>query len=275
MLPRNLVYVRHGQSERNLAGKNAYQHNDLTLFEEIINHPSSLAFLTPEGERQAMVAGQWLREQGFDFGRYYTSSYNRAKQTAGLLDLPDAIWYIENNIRERSGGCMEDMLPHERREYLNGVRNRAHELDLFNFRPDRGESFADVTIRWRLFLDTLHRECIKMDVIVVNHGDNMWVARSIHERWTPEMFVDRRGDGGAPGKIPNCMVLHYTRINPNNGDEVAYPKWVRTFCPWKEDKPSAWQSIHRGRYTSEALLAQVHFSRQHLKYYGSQERKVS
>lgn len=256
MLPLNLVYVRHGQSERNLAGKHAYEGNDTTLFEQIVNRPSSTAFLTPEGERQGVLTGKWLESQGFSFGRCYTSSFNRAKQTAGLLGLRGALWYIENNIRERSGGIMEEMNPEQRRVYLDSLRNRAHELDLFNFRPDRGESFADVTIRWKLFLDTLHRECSQMDVVVVNHGDNMWVARSIHERWTPEMFVLERGEY-AHSKIPNCMVLHYTRINPETGDEAPYPQWYRTCTPWKDPTPSPWQPVIRKKYSSEEMIAQV------------------
>jgi broad specificity phosphatase PhoE len=257
MLPRNLVYVRHGQSQRNLAGKQAYEHGDMALFEEIINRPSSLALLTPEGEDQARATGAWLREQNFNFGRYYTSSYLRAKQTAGLLNLPGSHWFIENNLRERSGGIMEDMTKGEREEYLNGLRNKAHLLDLFNFQPTRGESYADVTVRWRFFLDTLHRECGNMDVLVVNHGDNMWVARSLHERWTPEEFVKNRGRYDTHGGIPNCMVLHYSRVNPETGEVLQYLGWYRTCCPWKDSTPSSWQKIIRKRYTSQELLSQV------------------
>jgi len=257
MLPKHLIYVRHGQSERNQAGKLAYEKGDMTLFEEVINRPSSQAVLTPLGETQAQASGEWLRAQGFRFERWYTSSYNRAKQTAGLLRLPEAQWFIENNIRERSGGVLEDMSVSERKEYLSKIRNRAPELDLFNFKPERGESYADVTIRLRLFLDTVHRECGDMEaVIVVNHGDNMWVARSLHERWTPEQFVEIRGHNGA-GKIPNGMILHYTRINPETGEEMKYVGWVRTCCPWKNPEPTPWQPIIRRRYSSDELLSQV------------------
>ncbi len=263
MMPKNLIYVRHGQSERNLAGKKAFE-GDMSLFEEIINRPSSIALLTPEGERQATITGEWLRKQDFNIGRWYTSSYNRAKQTAGLLGLPGAQWFINNNIRERSGGVMEEMTPDERRNYLASLRNKVHLYDLFNFRPDRGESFADVAeLRWPRFLGTLDRECGHMDaVIVVNHGDNMWAAQSVHERWTPEDFVENRGGEAAYGKIPNCMVLHYTRINPATGDEVKYLGWVRSCCPWKSEEPTAWRKIVRKRYTSAELLAQAQRSKE-------------
>ena len=258
MLPKNLIYLRHGQSERNLAGKKAYEENDDSLFEQIINKPSSLAPLTRWGIEQAVKTGEWLRAHDIEFGRHYTSSHVRAKQTAGLLDLPGSVWYVNNNIRERSGGVMEDMTPAQRAEYLGKLRNRAHLLDLFNFRPDRGESYADIAdIRWQIFLGTLHRECKDMQaVLVVNHGDNIWAARSVHERWTPQDFESNRG-AEAHGKIPNCMLLHYTRVNPDTGEEMSYLGWYRTCCPWRDPVPTNWQPIVRRRYTSADLLLQV------------------
>jgi broad specificity phosphatase PhoE len=98
MLPKNLVYVRHGQSLRNLAGKRAFE-GDMSLFEQIITKPTMHAPLTPKGEDQARITGRWLEEQGFKFERFYVSSYVRAMQTASLLDLTGARWYVENNIR--------------------------------------------------------------------------------------------------------------------------------------------------------------------------------
>lgn len=265
MLPKNLYYLRHGQSLRNLAGKMAFQENDDSLFEQIINQPSSRARLTPEGVRQATITGNWFRGNELRFERCYTSSHDRAKETAGLLDLPHP-WYVNNNIRERSGGVMEDMTRDQRIEYLGKLRNRAHLLDLFNFRPDRGESFADIAdIRWQIFLGTLHRECSKMDaVLVVNHGDNMWAARSVHERWTPQDFENNRGVE-AHGKIPNCMILHYTRVNPETSEEMPYLGWYRTCCPWKDPRPTEWQPIVRKRYTSAELLVQVQATEERIR----------
>ncbi len=266
MLPLNLVYFRHGQSERNLAGKKAYEENDDTLFEQIINKPSALAPLTPLGIEQARKSSDWVANMGITFGRHYVSSHVRAMETAGHLNLPNAIWYINNNLRERSGGVMEDMSPIKRREYLSSLRSRGHLLDLFNFRPDRGESYADIAdLRWPHFLGTLHRECWHMDgVFVVCHGDIMWAARSIHERWTPRDFDDKRG-AEAHSKIPNCMVLHYTRVNPDTREVAPYLGWYRTCCPWQDLTPSAWEKIEYKRYSSEELLAQVEASKERVR----------
>jgi broad specificity phosphatase PhoE len=268
-MPRNLVYVRHGQSVRNYAGKIAYETGDMALFEEVINKPSSVAPLTKLGCDQAIKTGQWLRAQGFKFRRRYTSSFNRAKETAALLGLDDH-WYIDNNIRERSGGVMEDMTPPQRQAYLEGIRNQGHVFDPFNFRPDRGESYADVDMRKTFFFGTLHRECNEDDVLCVNHGDNMWVVDYKIRRWTTEQFVAKRGNGH--GKIPNCMVVHYTRIDPDNpdGEPSKHLDWVRMCCPWEDPIPGAWERIERPRFSSEDLLAQVAASMEHC-----QVRRVS
>lgn len=258
-MPENLVYVRHGQSLRNLAGKMAFANNDLSLFDEVINRPSSVAPLSSEGVDQAIKTGTWLRhELGFTFDAKVTSTFNRAKQTAGLFGLDEGCrWYIENGIRERSAGVMEDMTPAQRQTYLLSMRSRGHLFDPFNFRPDRGESYADVAIRKHAYFGTLSRSR-KKNVLVTNHGDNMWVLRYLQERWTPEEFVEKRGDGH--GKIPNCMVLHYTRIDPASGEITPHLNWMRTCCPWRDPVPTPWQRVIRKSYTSADLLAQVEAS---------------
>lgn len=64
---------------------------------------SSLWRLTDRGRDQAVSAGQWLRE---NLGqppiyRYYVSEYIRAMETAGLMNLPNAKWFVEVQLRER------------------------------------------------------------------------------------------------------------------------------------------------------------------------------
>jgi NAD+ kinase len=261
-MPKNLVIVRHGQSQRNLAGQHAWERGDLSLFSDIITRPSSLSPLTPLGKEEAACAGKWLKmdmeESSFlreGFARHYVSSFIRARQTAGLLDLPDAQWYVDNNIRERNSGIMEDMTPAQRAKYLEGVGNRGHILDPFNFRPLNGESFADVTIRLQFFFGTLHRECSKGNVLVVNHGDVMWALRFLLERWTPEDFNKVRMDKSQ--SIPNCLIVHYTRVDPYTRKETEHLNWVRTICPWEALSPTPWRTITRRRYTSVELLQQV------------------
>ncbi len=258
MLPKNLVVVRHGQSERNAAVKAAHEENP-ALLADIINFPSALAGLTGLGRSQAIATGEWLRVQPFAFSHWYVSSFVRAKETAGLLDLPGAKWFVENRIRERATGVMEDMTPKERSEYLDGIKNRGHILDPYNFTPDGGESFADVEERMRGFFDTLHRVGPETDVCVVNHGHSMRAIDAIIHHMTPEDFSTIHHERN--GKIKNCTVVHYTRIDPKTAEVMPYVGWMRTCTPWMNQTYSPWMSIERRTYSSQELLHQVEEAR--------------
>lgn len=258
MFPRNLVIIRHGQSERNAAVKAAYENNP-ALLADIVNFPSALAGLTDLGRQQATKTGQWLQQQSFNFSRWYVSSYVRAKETAAFLRLPGAEWFIENRIRERVTGIMEDMTPIERQRYLKGIKNRHHILDPYNFKPEGGESFAEVEERMRGFFDTLHRVGTEADVCIVNHGHTMRAIDAIIHHMTPEDFALIHNERNE--RIKNCTVIHYTRIDPKGGVMKKYIGWVRTCTPWEDQNFSPWEVVERKTYSAEELLEQVAMAR--------------
>lgn len=253
MLPKTLRLIRHGESQRNLAGYHAW-HGNTNLFEEVITRPSSLAPLTDEGVRQAIETGKWLKKEKITFDRLYVSSMNRAKQTAGLLDIPGAQWFIENRIRERSAGVLEDMLPEDREKYHDSIVSAGHMWDPYNFRPDRGESFGDLEVRLRGFFDTLHRS--HADTVgVVSHGHVMKILEAIIYHMTPEEFTATHG--GGVERILNGMMIEYTRIDPATNAELLYLGWMRFCTPWKDPHWSPWKEITRKTYSSTELLQQI------------------
>jgi len=93
-LPIDLVLVRHGESESNLANK-----RDRAGDSSLINTPghrerhSSEFRLTDLGKQQAKAAGDWLKiniDGQFDY--CLTSPFIRAIETAGYMDLPGSNW---------------------------------------------------------------------------------------------------------------------------------------------------------------------------------------
>ncbi len=77
---------------------------------------SSLWRLTDRGREQAKTAGEWLRQNAqanpslnpasaheaqTSIYRYYVSEYIRAMETAALMELPNAKWFVEVQLRER------------------------------------------------------------------------------------------------------------------------------------------------------------------------------
>ena len=103
-MPRDLVLVRHGQSEANIVQQGFRHDADFTLPDGFMDRHDSEMLLTPLGERQAQAAGEWLRGEFPDgFDHYHVSSLTRTIQTAGNLAL-NGQWIIDDRFRERDWG---------------------------------------------------------------------------------------------------------------------------------------------------------------------------
>ena len=260
-MPPDLVLVRHGESEGNEANKASYKGDNSHFTPEFRLRHSSQFRLSPKGRQQALLAGQWIRnefcqEHGFD--RYITSEYVRAMETAGLLGLPNANWLRDFNLRERDWGEIDVMPPNERKElYSEQMAKRAAEL--FFWKGFSGESMADLcSPRIHTILGTLARECSNKRVIIVCHGEVMWGFRIMLERIPKESYLELDASKHPHNSIHNCQVLHYTRRNPETGELMPYPGWVRSVCPWDMELSSnGWQKIVRPKFTNEQLLAVV------------------
>ena len=180
----DLILVRHGESEGNVARQLSLS-GDHSLYEgEFLKRHSSLWRLTDKGRAQSRAAGSWIK-QNFDinsFNRHYTSEYIRAMETAALLDFPkECNWFAEVFLRERDWGQLDLMSQEER------IKKFSHELkrrdrDRFFWSPPGGESLANVAQRVDRFLTMLHRECPDEKAIVVCHGEVMWAFRLRLER---------------------------------------------------------------------------------------------
>ena len=80
-MPHNLILVRHGESEGNVALALSKKGDDSIYTDEFKNRHSSLWRLTKKGQEQAKSAGEWLKKNRGElepFYRCYTSEYVRA-----------------------------------------------------------------------------------------------------------------------------------------------------------------------------------------------------
>ena len=102
-LPNDIVLVRHGESEGNIANRLSKRGDDDAYTDELRSRHSSLWRLTDKGREQVRMAGEWIRENiGDRFDRYYVSEYVRTKESATLLGLPGAVWTVTDGHPERS-----------------------------------------------------------------------------------------------------------------------------------------------------------------------------
>lgn len=252
-MPLHLVLVRHGESVGNAAIRDARAGFPTPPADE--QHSSRLWLLNATGEKQAEDTGAWLRDNGLDrFDRYYCSPYVRAMQTAALLGLPGASWWLEPLLRERDRGYeyvanreeLSDAFPHSA---------RGKKQDIFLWRPTAGESIADVDQRLRGVLSTLARELDGKRVLCVTHEDAMDALRFRLEKMTVAEWIDHNQRSVEP--ISNAAVLQYSRQNPEDHGEVLERfGWVR-LVDISGGGGFDWRPIVRRKFTNAELLEMV------------------
>ncbi|HEX8390640.1 MAG TPA: histidine phosphatase family protein [Candidatus Saccharimonadales bacterium] len=262
-MPRDLIFVRHGQSEANIVQKNDNHNLSSEVAASIFGRPDWQQRLTIQGIEQAKYAGKWIcREIGdlSSFDALYVSPFLRTRETAAHLGGPELQgWTVDDRLVERSWGVYGSLPRAEQRAQYPRTAE-AKRINPWYIRLDGGESMPDVYGRFRDFQGTLHREQADKRVLVVSHGDFINVARYGVERMLPEGWEEM--DATPEYTIRNCTVLHYSRVNPADPTDIR-PKlaWRRYTYP---DKPTAspdggeWVALpDRQRFSGEDLLAQI------------------
>jgi broad specificity phosphatase PhoE len=257
-MPIDLVLVRHGESEGNLATALSKRGDDSMFTLDFLNRHSATWKLTEKGKQQAAIAGQWIKENiSKVFYRYYVSDYDRAKQTAALMGFSDAEWLKTYYLIERNWGEL-DVMPFEKRKNDFAENLRKKEIDPFYWSPTNGESMPALFLRLEKILETLHRECERQAVLLVVHGEVMWGLRYLLERMTHSQIMEFEYSKNPHDKIHNCQVIHYTRQNPVSGEITPYLNWMRSVCPTDFSlSNNQWQRIVRRKFSNEELLEQV------------------
>ena len=258
-MPIDLLIVRHGESELNVAGKRSKKGDNRDFTPAFLARHSSSMRLTDRGREQARTARDWVRANvPLPFDRHYTSEYVRAMETAALLELPNAEWFTEFYLRERDWGAL-DVMPDDKRRvrYADDIR-RMHIEPLY-WTPPRGESIANLCQRApdRMF-DTLHRECGEKRVAIVCHGEVMWSFRVRLERMSARRYRELDASTDPKDHIHNCQILWFTRRNPEINELSDHLDWMKSVCPTDLTKSrNVWEPITRPRFSNADLLAEV------------------
>lgn len=257
MLPQRLTLVRHGESEANILIERMKHGDTSGLTQEFLERSGHTWRLTPKGEEQARAAGAWLKTYGPAFDLHYASQHVRALQTALFLDIPDAHWRIDIQLRERDWGIMDFLKPEERgvdgpyAAYWAWMHRSP-----FYYGPANGESIAQLTERLRSgIINSLHRQDPKANALIVTHGEVMWAFRFIFERLLVHEFEREHRSKDPLHEIHNCQILEYSRLNPEDAsEELPHYGWVRSVCPWDVARsPNTWRKIARRTFDNGDL----------------------
>lgn len=266
MLPVDLILVRHGQSEGNVANKASRQGDNQFFTQEFRDRHSRTFRLTDRGIEEAKSAGVWLKANiPLPLDRYYVSDYTRAIETAGLLGLPEAQWRREFHLRERDM-ALQDNLPADERQKLYAREHQQHERDKFLSVPaGGGESVAALCLRLKTtMLQHWARECEDKRVIAVCHGHVMRAFQVEIEDLLPEEFVRLDESEDLKEKIRNCQILWYSRRDPDTGTLARHVIAVRSICPWDPEGDYGWRRLLRKRWSNDELLAEASRQKRHI-----------
>lgn len=256
-LPKDLILLRHGQSEANIAQRGSLNEYDLPNY--LLRH-DSFHRLSPKGVEQAEEAGRWLRNNGFgDFERYYVSPHIRARETASHLHL-NGNWNIDDLWRERDWGEYGTVPSREAQRVRYPDSSTIRDQNFWYWKPVGGESLATgVRFRVRHILDNLRRLRNAENVIGVCHGELMSVFQFTLERLTVDAWLEKMSD--PTQEISNCSILHYSRVNPDNNRVAPDYRWVRQINLESSKIPSPnngeWRDIIPKMFSDEELTATV------------------
>lgn len=257
-LPVNIVLVRHGESEGNVATHASRSGDDSHYTNEFRQRHSSKWRLTSKGRGQALRAGDWLVTYlEFTFDRFFVSNYVRAMETAALLGLPKASWRTSYHLREVDWGMLDIITHREMLERYPDLLRIRREYPLY-WSPPGGESLFIASLRVRTLIDSMVRQYANENVVLVCHGDLMRSWRLEVEKLAEEEFDRIEKSSDPKDRIHNCQILHYTRDDPSTGTRSEHLEWVRSVCPWDTNlSTNEWRRIVRPAYTNEQLLALV------------------
>lgn len=256
-MPIHFVLVRHGESEGNLVKDLMCDGRGHLVPDSFYERHSSTYRLTSRGVEQAKAAGEWLRGEQvlMPFHRASCSEYLRAMETAGHLGLCKIEWRKDFRLRERDREHVGNDAAELRANWLD-----RDFMDPFYSAPKGGgESIANLCMRLRLPLETLHEGHSDSRVVWVCHGEVMWAMRRMMERLTQREWETLYRSRRSHDKMHNCQIIHYTREDPESGRLAPFLGWMRSVCPWDTSLSSnEWQPIARRTFTNQDLLDEVH-----------------
>ncbi len=174
------IFSRHGEAEHNVRRINSSNVND----------PYDL---TEEGAVRAQRLAETLREMG-GVDLIYASDFKRTRRTAEIVGSTLGIPVeCDTRIREYNVGIFTGRPMEEFGSAIPASRR-------WDEAPEGGESWSDIRTRVLDFADEINRKHSGKRILVVSHGDPLWVLQQHFgsERPYPEFAVPFEMDVAVP-----------------------------------------------------------------------------
>ncbi|QDZ06796.1 histidine phosphatase family protein [Sphingomonas panacisoli] len=219
--PENLWIVRHGQSAGNVARDAA----DEAALDRIAIHGRDVdVALSALGKEQAAALGQWFAQSSDQPDVVFASPYQRALQTASLVQHAGGMEQIpvvaDERLREKEFGILDGYTLSGVRRHFPEQAEIRHVMGKFYHRPPGGESWCDVILRLRSLLDTVVLHHADRNVLIVGHQVVVLCLRYILEAMSERQILEI----DAAGDVANCSVTHYRR-DDNTSDHLSLVRY--------------------------------------------------
>jgi probable phosphoglycerate mutase len=143
-------FVRHGQTDGNIMGGLCPANNDFPL--------------TPNGEAEAVRAGNYFVHDGIRVDAVYTSPLQRAHDTArAIADSTQAPLFVLPDLTERNWGVLGTATWQD----VNAQLSRLSFEERYAYVPEGGESWADMETRLFKTLDDIANDYDAASTIVI------------------------------------------------------------------------------------------------------------
>ena len=215
-----LILVRHGQSEGNVAAESASREN-LDRIDVPARDPDVV--LSETGREQATAVGHWITSLPEDERPQvvWTSPYRRARQTAEIaLETADVEldFRVDERLRDRDMGITDQLTAAGIRKKYPEEAERREWIGKFYYRPPGGESWADVAFRVRSVLTDLASTEKHDRVLLAAHDVVILLFCYVAEGLDEESVLERSRTNG----LRNAAICRLRR------DEASPTGWVVT-----------------------------------------------
>ncbi len=222
--PRNNYFImRHGQANSNTEN----------IISSNIHSLSGLTPLTDLGRQQTKKSAEKLKTKKIDL--IFSSDFERTKQTAEILakDLmlgEEKIIYDER-LRELNHGIYDGR---KISAYLAAFPNFK---DRFTKAVAGGESLNDLKRRMMNFLLELERKYQNKNILIVSHGDPLWMLEGAVKNYAVEEFLFAREDYIKTGELRQIRLNNWPYNQDGNLDlHRPYIDKIFLKCPKCKNK---------------------------------------
>jgi broad specificity phosphatase PhoE len=200
-----LWLIRHGESAGNVARDAALAARARVI--ELKSRDADVE-LSPAGIKQAEALGRWFATEQLRPDAILCSPYRRARDTAQGISqaLARRPFSTDERLREKEFGVLDGLTRYGIEEKFPAFAAYRALTGKFYYRPPGGESWCDVILRLRSFLDTL-KDFEGQSLVIVTHQVVVLCFRYLLEGLSEDelLKIDRQGD------IANCAITEYAR----------------------------------------------------------------